>query len=370
MTVLETASLSAISLFSGAGGMDVGFKNAGFNVVMANDVDPDACATYRINHGDMIFEGDLRHLVPLSRHIGSVDLVFGGPPCQGFSVAGKMDPDDERSELIDTYMDVVDNVQPKVFVCENVKALAVLDRWKEVRERLLERGRRYYSVALVVLNSHDFGVPQGRERMFLVGVHKGHANITDGMLENHLVQTLEHLKTKPPALGDIIRKLGRAGSPTNSRTCKAKITFAKSPVMRKSPYAGMIFNGAGRPLPASGRSSTLPASMGGNKTPIVDEGEIFDAQPSFVEKYHASLVSGATPMSGEAPSRLRRLTVDECLAIQTFPESYVLYGSQSAMYRQIGNAVPCKLAEAVARVTAEIIGKPEILHSPVQQAAE
>ncbi len=347
-------AFTAASLFSGAGGMDVGFARAGFDIVFANDIDGDACATYRLNHTASIHQGsllDAKVSELLSQH--DVDLVFGGPPCQGFSVAGKMDPNDGRSRLIHSFFDVVDSLQPKAFVCENVKALAYLNRWAGVRTALVERGRKHYRVALVILNATDFGVPQIRERMFLVGLHRDIFNGADDDLQAFLEDGLQTQRSRPATVAEIVRSLGRAGSETNPRTCAAKITFARSPIMRKSPYAGMMFNGAGRPLPAQKWATTLPASMGGNKTPIIDEAEIFDGEPSFVEKYHRHLLDGGKPRSGYAPDRLRRLTVDECLAIQTFPAHYQLAGSRSAQYRQLGNAVPPMLAEAVARVVAQ-----------------
>jgi DNA (cytosine-5)-methyltransferase 1 len=346
-------AFSAVSLFSGAGGMDVGFARAGFNILFANDIDPDACATYRLNHGDSIAQGSLLGINPREQLAGrAVDLVFGGPPCQGFSVAGKMDPDDERSQLIHSFFDVVDSLQPKAFVCENVKALAILSKWQVVRDALLVRSRKSYRVALIILNATDYGVPQIRERMFLIGVHRdvfAGSNVDlQGVIEAGLLAQIR----KPRTVADIIRGLGRAGTSGNSRTCAAKITFALSPIMRKSPYAGMMFNGAGRPLPPKKWATTLPASMGGNKTPIVDEAEIFDGEESYIEAYHSHLMAGGVPRLGEAPKHLRRLTIDECIAIQTFPESYKLAGSKSAQYRQLGNAVPPMLAEAVARAVA------------------
>lgn len=346
-------ALSAVSLFSGAGGMDVGFANAGFNILFANDIDPDACATYRLNHEGDIVQGSLLDISPRERVAGRpVDLVFGGPPCQGFSVAGKMNPDDERSQLIHSFFDVVDTLQPKAFVCENVKALAVLTKWKGVREALFARGKKAYRVALIVLNATDYGVPQMRERMFLIGLHRDVFAGSDTDLQRMIEARLSVQTKRPSTVADIIRSLGRAGTDGNSRTCAAKITFARSPIMRKSPYAGMMFNGAGRPLPPKKWATTLPASMGGNKTPIVDEAEIFDGLESYVESYHRHLMAGGAPQSGEAPSRLRRLTIDECIAIQTFPPNYKFAGSRSAQYRQLGNAVPPILAEAVARVVA------------------
>lgn len=355
LTAKTREALGAISLFSGAGGMDAGFAAAGFEIVLANDIDPVACETFRRNHGDVIVEGDMRALMPLASRLHGIDVVFGGPPCQGFSVAGKMDADDERNRLIRDFISFVGVVRPRAFVCENVKALAFLSRWRRIRERLIQTAEAMdYDTALVILNSADFGVPQARERMFLIGFDKRVFG-ANPFLKAKLESLLESCKESPPTIRQVVKRLGRAGTPKNSRICKARITYAKVPVLRRSPYAGMLFNGAGRPLPADGFSSTLPASMGGNKTPIVDESEIFDGAASFIEDYHARLMRGGKPSKGDAPKRLRRLTVDECLAIQTFPQGYQLAGSQSAIFRQIGNAVPCKLAEAVARSVAQVL---------------
>lgn len=348
-------AFTSLSLFSGAGGMDVGVARAGFDIRLANDNDPDACATYRLNHDGPIIEGDLTaHLDALDQHAG-VDLVFGGPPCQGFSVAGKMDPDDGRSQLLHRFFDVVERLQPRAFICENVKALAQLEKWAGVRNRILRRFNGSYAVAMIVLSADAFGVPQKRERVFCIGVRTQGASVDAQRFADLVTHRLEALKRPAPSVADIVRQFGRAGSKSNPRICNARITFAQAPVLRRSPYAGMLFNGAGRPLDPGGYAATLPASMGGNKTPIVDEAEIFDGKPSFVEAYHARLMKGGTARTGYAPRRLRRLTIDECLAFQSFPASYRLAGRPSAMYRQIGNAVPCALAEAVATVTRSLI---------------
>jgi DNA (cytosine-5)-methyltransferase 1 len=340
--------------------MDVGVRDAGFKILLANDLDDDACDTYRANHGAHIVPGSVHDLLPLARHLAAIDLVFGGPPCQGFSVAGKMDPDDPRSQLMQSFFDVVDAVQPKAFICENVKAFAELTKWSGVRSALIARAEKSYLVVMIVLNASDFGVPQNRDRMFLIGVDRGRFPGNQADFANLVWTILGERKARADSVGRLIRKLGRAGQIGNSRTCSAKITHASNPIMRKSPYAGMLFNGAGRPLPAHGVAPTLPASMGGNKTPIVDEAEIFDSEPSYVEAYHKSLVDGHPTRKGNAPPRLRRLTIDECLAIQTFPSDYVLKGSKSAMYRQIGNAVPCRLAQAVAVVVRAALEEIEI----------
>lgn len=351
-----TSGFEAISLFSGAGGMDVGFYQAGFSIRFANELDPVACETYRRNGLGKIHVGDLDDYWTELTSVSSPDVVFGGPPCQGFSVAGKMDPKDERSKLMHRFFDVVELTKPSAFVCENVKALAVLSRWEALRGRLVRRAEKLgYRTALFVLDSSSFRVPQARERMFLMGIRANLTSLSNQGLHAEFTKRLERHKSKAPTMAEVIRRLGPAGNERNSRVCNAKVTFAKNPVLRRSPYAGMLFNGAGRPIDPNGVSSTLPASMGGNKTPIVDEAEIFDGEPSYVVEYHRRLQAGGKPYQGTAPTRLRRLTVDECLAIQTFPEGFALAGPQSARYRQIGNAVPCRLAFCVAESLKEIL---------------
>tara|TARA_B100000787_G_scaffold166247_1_gene151171 strand:+ start:231 stop:1322 length:1092 start_codon:yes stop_codon:yes gene_type:complete len=347
---------SAVSLFSGAGGMDVGFESAGFDVVFANDIDKAACETFNLNHSAQILCGDLRdHKKSISQFKG-IDLVFGGPPCQGFSVAGKMDPHDLRSQLIWSFFDQIELLKPKAFVCENVKALAVNSRWSKVLDGLIKKSNALgYMTALLVLNASDYGVPQARERMFLIGVKKSQGKVSSQVFQTALKASLFRQRKSPIVIADLIRKLGPAGSEYNSRTCSAIITYAKNPVLRKSPYAGMLFNGAGRPINPNGVALTLAASMGGNKTPIVDEEEIFNDRPSYVANYHRQLLAGEAPLLGKAPSRLRRITIEEALAIQTFPSDYKMAGSRSSMYKQIGNAVPCRLAEVIAKTVSEVL---------------
>jgi len=340
--------------------MDVGFKKASILPRLANDIDPDACESYRQNHPEHpILQGDIKgYFADLKKHKGT-DFVFGGPPCQGFSVAGKMNPADVRNELLMVYTDIVGLISPKIFVCENVKALAMLEKWHSIRSSFLGRMRKNYTVGMLVLNSRDYGVPQNRERVFFVGIHKDLLDIPTLPWEQSFVKELAFFKKAPLSIREVVEELGPAGSKSNKRTCRAKITFAKAPILRRSPYAGMLFNGAGRPLPSEGQSSTLPASMGGNKTPIIDEGVIFSQQDSFVEGYHTYLMRGGKPHKGEAPTQLRRMTVDECLAIQTFPSKYHLHGKQSSMYRQVGNAVPPLFAYAVAQSAVNLLEQSE-----------
>lgn len=350
----KNTELTGVSLFSGAGGMDVGFSRAGFKILWANDFNEDACNTFRENHGDIIECGSiLDYMDDISKFKG-VDIVFGGPPCQGFSVAGKMDPTDSRSQLVFSFMDVVEEISPRAFVMENVKALGALEKWSEVRKKLLLRAKDlgYDLAQIVILNASHFGVPQKRERMFFIG-------IKDPKSFNEVLgiePLFEKYKKIPVKVGEIVKKLGRVGELTNPKTCNAIITLAKNPVLRRSPYAGMLFNGAGRPIDPNGYANTLPASMGGNRTPFVDESHIFDNEESWIEKYHEQLLAGSEPhKSQKVPARLRRITIKEAMKIQSFPDEYIFTGGNNAIYKQIGNAVPCDLAHVVANVVKRLL---------------
>lgn len=341
--------ITAVSLFTGAGGMDIGFERAGVKTVFANELMKEAAETYNANHpGNVMVNDDINNVIDLLENFEGVDFVFGGPPCQGFSVAGKMDPDDERSKLIFTFLDVVEKVQPKAFVMENVKALGLLEKWEPIRKKYLERAQHLgYNCISIILNATEYGVSQKRERVFFIGIRRN----KDPFFEYHMRDLIEQQKQKAPVVKELLKSLGRAGTEMNPDTCTAKITFATRPIMRKSPYAGMYFNGQGRPINVDGYSNTLPASMGGNKTPFIDEEYLYgEAKSDWVVEYHKGLLDGTiVPEFKDAPDRLRRITIKEAARIQSFPDDYIFCGNKGKIYTQIGNAVPCKLAEVVAK---------------------
>jgi DNA (cytosine-5)-methyltransferase 1 len=334
---------TALSTYSGAGGMDLGFVWAGFRPVWANDFFPDATRTYAANLGDHVHAGDILQ-APLPDV--EVDVVVGGPPCQGYSVAGKMDPEDPRSQHVFTFMDIVERYRPRAFVMENVKNLAVNEKFQLIRESLFKRARDMgYHVELMLLNAADYGVPQARERMFLVGC-----------LDRGVEMPSPTTAASRPSVREALGELPAWGQPGNDSLCRAKITPAKAPVLRVSPWAGMLFNGAGRPMNPDAPAPTLPASMGGNRTPIIDQRQWDEGGESWVETYHRHLTHGGDPVSeGEIPASLRRLTVEEAAALQTFPPTWRFQGPQSAQFRQIGNAVPPVLAWHVARAVREAL---------------
>lgn len=351
---MKSSSFTAISLYSGAGGLDLGFARAGIQSLWSIDADADAVSTYNANLNPVAVCGDVLRVAPPDGL--NVDVVFGGPPCQGFSVIGNMDPDDPRSRHVNHFLDVVEQQAPSAFVMENVKALATNARWSAIRESLVSRAEELgYETRLFVLNARDFGVPQSRERMFLVGVK--------GVIPSAPKPTTAD---SPPTVRSALAGLPRYGSPGNDSRCNARIVPSKSPIMRPTAYNGsLLFNGSGRPQDLDQPAKTLPASMGGNATPIIDQLELDDDAEPWVVDYHGRLASGGRPLK-KAPARLRRITVEEAAALQTFPEDWRFIGPRGNQYRQIGNAVPPALAEAVA---SQLVESLEFVRSTAQLAA-
>jgi len=330
--------IRAISLFSGAGGMDLGFRRAGVEVVWANDFNARACETYRRNIGDEILCGSIMDFK--YGDFPECDLVFGGPPCQGFSVAGKMDPNDPRSKLVFEFQKVVRAKRPMWFVMENVAALGRLEKFAAIRQRLIDGYRRMgYRVDFKVLDSQYYATPQRRERLIMIGTRDATGEIRFPEPSTILISAR-----------DVLRKFDAPGTGNNSGVCEARITLAKNPVLRISPYAGMMFNGLGRPIDLERPCQTLPASMGGNKTPIIDTNLLHDRKATnWLSATHAKARSGADLSKVKVPSYMRRITVSEAAALQGFPPDFVFCGSQCDKFRQIGNSVPPPFAERIAR---------------------
>ncbi|MDD7465125.1 MAG: DNA cytosine methyltransferase [Actinomycetaceae bacterium] len=364
MTNQHSSAPTFVSLYSGAGGLDIGFAQAGFRPVFGNDIAPDAVRTHnniqfvqdpqwrtaaRMFQGTRAIAGDVRE-VGSSLAEGMADLVIGGPPCQGFSVAGKMDPEDPRSKHVFDFLGLVARIKPRAFVMENVAALARNTRWKDVIASLKDIASVEYKVQLVVLNAAEWGVPQARERMFLIGIPTDCPDLDFGDAPN---------RDNPKTVRETLSELPPAGDRGNNSMCTAKITLAKHPVLRRSPFAGMLFNGQGRVINLDAASPTLPASMGGNRTPIIDTDSLQDATSTpWIVKYHKRLFEDHDSPLKAIPknAHMRRITVEEAAAIQTFPKDLKWEGSQSSQYRQIGNAVPPLLAFHVAEHLKKALG--------------
>jgi DNA (cytosine-5)-methyltransferase 1 len=354
---LNNNGYKVVSLFSGAGGLDVGFVGAGFQILWANDFDRDSCETYRRNIGDHIHEASVYELNYSS--IPQTDVLIGGPPCQGFSVAGKMDLEDNRNDLVWEYFNIVEKVKPKIFLFENVRALGKLQKFSNFRKMIFSRISDIgYRAESKILNSKNYETPQSRERFFIIGVDKDLTKLNPIFPEPFLNEI-----TSKEALIDLIY------SADNNDHAPAKITLAANPILRKSPYAGNIFNGMGRPINLNRPSPTLAASMGGNKTPIIELSQFKENPPeSWVELMHAKIKNGYKfdPYEIEVPSDLRRITVKEAARLQTFPDNYDFAGARTSKYRQIGNAVPCNLGFHLAKSITDSLDEKNVVFSGQQ----
>jgi DNA (cytosine-5)-methyltransferase 1 len=325
----STLMMQMIDLFSGAGGLSLGLEAAGFEAVLAVEMDHDACATYnslfpRTNVlPDRVEKVDLRHLA------GKVDLVAGGPPCQPFSSGGKRLAQDDHRDLLPEFLRAIREVRPPLFLMENVEGLNQTTRRGYLRAFLREVMSQGYWASCQVLYAADYGVPQKRRRLFIVGSKIGHFHFppaTHGPKGTHPYEVVEKYLSRDRVIGT-----PNTGS----------VVYAKNPDLRPSPYDGHVFNGGGRAINLASLCPTILASAGGNKTHFVDT---LDEVP----RYHAELLQGKPPREGTLPGG-RRLTVEESAIIQTFPERVRFFGSRSSQYAQVGNAVPPMLAMALGQ---------------------
>jgi DNA (cytosine-5)-methyltransferase 1 len=322
---MRKKTLSCIDLFAGAGGLTKGFEWAGWQSHVALDYDAAACETYRRNFPNTtVLNKDIRG-IDWTCFRRKIDLVMGGPPCQPFSVAGDQRAQLDQRDMLPEYVRAVKQIEPKAFVLENVAGL-VSRRHITYFEFRLNDLRDDYEVVYAVLNAAEFGVPQDRLRVIAIGLRRGKPSLPQ--------------RTHGPKCGEKFVSAGEAlnGVPADEPN-RAIVTYAKNPVLRPSPFAGMLVNGGGRPINLAEPSQTIPASAGGNRTHIIDPHGTLLA-------YHAYLCDGGTPRNGEVAG-VRRLTVRESARLQSFPDDFEFIGERSARYRQVGNAVPPLLAKAI-----------------------
>lgn len=317
---------TVIDLFAGAGGLSLGLKAAGFHTVAAIEKNPDAVDTYVRNVGaDFIINRDVVEID--FRKFRGIDIVAGGPPCQPFSTGGLRQGRRDVRDLLPEFVRAVLEIEPRGFLLENVPGLGTDTHRTYLHEVLTPLFDHYKISGPHLVNAANYGVPQSRRRMIIVGIREREFRMPDG-----------DPKRRVPAAAVLTRR--PKGDPNTS-----KIVYAKNPDLRPNPYHGQLFNGGGRPIDLSTPAPTMLASAGGNKTHFLDIG-------GHVPPYHTHLARGGRPRRGELPDA-RRLTVAECAALQSFPAGMVFAGSRSSQYTQVGNAVPIKLAQVIGEAIAE-----------------
>lgn len=327
MAPLHVFDMKALDLFSGPGGLSLGMKRAGIEPVACVEKNKDAIGTYdahtpAADH----YHQDIRN-VSFERYRGKVDVVFGGPPCQPFSTGGLRRGTADARNMFPEFIRALKEVGPAAFLAENVPGLATRGREHYLAELLSEFEALGFNVSWHVVLASDYGVPQNRRRLIMVGMRKGtfwFPKPTHGPKGDQ-----PHV-----ASGSVISKEKPLGEPPD-----CPVIYAKDPDPRRSPYAGHVYNGGGRPIDLSRPCHTILASAGGYKTHWVDT---MDVAPD----YSAHLMAGGAPRDGAVPGA-RRMTLEESALIQTFPADMWFAGSRSSQYTQVGDAVPPMLGYAL-----------------------
>lgn len=296
---------TAISLFCGAGGLDIGFERAGFKTIWANDFDPDACKTHEKWSTAKIVCGDIAKVDECD--IPDADIMLGGFPCQGFSLSGPRKIDDSRNVLYKHYVRIVKAKKPLMFVGENVKGLLTMGDGSIIEAIVEDFSQCGYDVYYKLLNAKDYEVPEDRERVIIVGFRKdlGIKRFDYPVPRNVHVTLRDALKNIAP--------------PTENEVCNAPYSSRYMSRNRKRGWDDVSYT-----IPAMAKQVTLHPSS-----------------PDMVKLGKDSWEFGK---NGET----RRFSWREAAAIQTFPASLEFHGDLTSIYKQIGNAVPVKLAEIVA----------------------
>jgi DNA (cytosine-5)-methyltransferase 1 len=300
--------MKVVSLFSGAGGLDLGFKMAGHSIIWANDLYGDAVETYRMNLGGHIVCKDIYTVD--ENEVPDCDIIIGGFPCQGFSVANtKRNVDDGRNQLYKQLMRVISAKQPKFFLAENVKGIFSLAKGKVLKMILSDFTSMGYKVQAKVLNAADYGVPQLRQRVFIVGVRSDIDYQFDYPVPTNNSDGSGGLP-RWVGVGDALSVLPDPDEPNtvpNHGYSKYKLRFN-----------GYLGHRAVDPLKPAPTVTARGDDKGG-----------------VVVLHH--------------PNNQRRMSCRELATVQSFPMDFVFFGTRSSIYRQIANAVPPLLAYAVAR---------------------
>jgi DNA (cytosine-5)-methyltransferase 1 len=378
---------TAISLFSGCGGFCEGIEQSGFAVKVAVELDRFACETYRYNFPRTpLFADDVHEfLATNSDHkatygLAGIDLVFGGPPCQGFSQIGERRLDDERNELYKQYSRVVDTVRPRLFLMENVPNLALMNKGHFKKLILKEFASLGYSNTIMLrVSADEYGVPQTRQRVIFIGTRDEDGFPFD--LESFCQQALERIKVQRPvtvneAIGDLPREIVHSGEVMTYPKTRNPSSFIKE---MRLDYEGHIYSKADKRLRGLG---TSPAKLHNHHTKEIQDrrahlisllapGKKADSLPKDIwdnkrpEKWrrlhpdwpsHTILAQMHRDLSEWVHPHLNRwITVREAARLQSFHDGFVFVGSEWQQLKQIGNAVPPLMGHALGKVAREVL---------------
>ena len=318
--------MNVVSFFAGAGGLDLGFEQAGFNIIWANEYDKEIWETYEKNHKNTKL--DKRSIVNIKEEeVPECDGIIGGPPCQSWSEAGALRGiNDKRGQLFFDFIRILEAKKPKFFLAENVSGM-LLPRHKDALENIKEMFKSAgYELSFQLLNASDYNVPQDRKRVFFIGIRK----------DLGFKFEFPKLTFKKISLENTIKDLSSNALPAleYNKTNGSKCRVPNHEYMIGS--FSTIFMSRNRVRSWEEQSFTIQA--GGRHAPIHPQAP----KMKFIEQNKRIFVPGKENL-------YRRLSIRECARIQTFPDDFIFYYDKvAAGYKMIGNAVPVNLAKFLA----------------------
>ena len=348
---------TCVDLFCGAGGLSKGFEDAGFEVLLGVDHDKASIETFNKNHSSKCGTVQDLNSTPapeICRNINNqkIDVVCGGPPCQGLSLSGPRVSNDPRNNLYKSFVSVVSHLKPRAFLLENVPGLASLFNGKIKDAIIAEFSALGYEIRFKVLLASDFGVPQNRKRIFFIGLQNRNSFIFPD--PTHSGETdlfnLEMKVTCKQAISDLplLPSLDYLGEEVQSYSQKASNPYQR--LMRKGNRK--IYNHI-----AAKHSKHVTDTIA-----LVPPGKNYKSLPSdFKNTRKFNVAWTRFPDDKPAPTidtghrhhfhyeACRVPTVRECARLQSFPDKFRFYGNKSEQFRQVGNAVPPILAKSLAK---------------------
>lgn len=336
-------------MFSGCGGLSRGFIDAGYEVLLGVDFDEMALKTFERNHegaialkGDLFKDETIDEMAEVINH-RSVDVIIGGPPCQGFSLTGKRQEDDDRNILFYSMVKAVECFQPKAFVLENVPSLATLYQGKAKTAILEEFGKLGYTINFQVLYAPDYGVPQIRKRIFFVGLKDGASfEFPEPVHAPENYVTCEQAIGDLPSLQDSVgQAIAKYNSPATSEYQKKM--RANSPTLLN--HVGTVHTdhviSVIRQVPEGGNHKDLPPGVG-------DSRKFNEAWTRYHSKKPSRTID--TGHRNHFHYKWDRVpTVRENARLQSFPDDFEFIGNKTQQYKQVGNAVPPLLGYHLAK---------------------
>lgn len=362
---MSNKKIKVVDLFCGVGGLSYGFaKDDKFQIVAANEILPNMAKAYELNHPTVkVYCKDIKYfgihdlIKDFNIKEGEIDLIVGGPPCQAYSTAGKRLIDDPRGKLFQEYYRVLKEINPKAFIFENVRGLLSMDRGELFKTIISLFKSLNYRVSFKVLNSADYGVPQVRERVFIVGTKLNNTFFfpipTHESKESNI--TLFCQQNKPylnisDAIGDL--PFIKSGEESFNYETPPQNSFQE--IMRRSAPEELMDHNAPinneklvkimEQLPDGGTPLDLPENMRPKSGFANTYCRLWWNRPSTTITRNFSTPSSSRCIHPKAP---RPLTTREGARIQCFPDNYIFYGSRSDKNLQIGNAVPTFVSIAI-----------------------